>query len=388
MIEWLTQAEFLDNPIRLWLFAAVSGLIGYLLVHSGLRFAAARLRERQARAPIPARAVILALLKATRQWLILPLAVVLAADAMSFTPRVAALLAHASFAFAGLQMALWASGLIHLWLRNVPSEPGRRAINPVLAGMLSWVAQFVIWTVLLLFFLANVGVNVTAFVASLGIGGIAVALALQNVLGDLFASAAIGLDKPFEVGQVIAFGDELGTVTHVGMKTTRIRSLSGEELVISNTHLLKELIHNHSRRTERRIVFGFRVPYGTPRAHIQAIPGRVRRVIELEEQVRFDRGHFAALGEHGPEFEFVYFVLAADYTLYRDIQQRINLGIMELLEEMGAEFAVPARQVSLVAGAAGAAGGGAVLAPPAISPMPATPGALSPPAPLPTSGSS
>ena len=250
------------------------------------------------------------------------------------------------------------TGLITLWLRH--AEPGRLPVNPVLAGMLSWAAQLLVWAVLLLFFLGNVGVNVTAFVASLGIGGVAVALALQNVLGDLFASAAIGLDKPFEVGQFIAFGDELGTVTHVGVKTTRIRSLSGEELVISNTNLLKELIHNHTRRTERRIVFGFRVPYGTPRAQIEAIPGHVRGFIELEEKTRFDRGHFASFGEHGPEFEFVYFVLEPDYTLYRDIQQRVNLRIMALLEELGVEFAVPARRLKLSAEAAEAA---AALAP-------------------------
>ncbi len=198
-----------------------------------------------------------------------------------------------------------------------------------------------------MFFLANVGVNITAFVTSLGIGGVAVALALQNILGDLFSSMAIGLDKPFEVGQFIAFGKVLGTVVHVGVKTTRINSLSGEQLVISNVNLLKELIHNYSRMVERRVVFGFRVPYGTSRERVAQIPGRVRVFIESEPQARFDRGHFANLGEYGPEFEFVYYVLDPGYTLYRDIQERVNLRIMELLEDLEVDFAVPARQVRI-----------------------------------------
>jgi small-conductance mechanosensitive channel len=228
-----------------------------------------------------------------------------------------------------------------------------------------------VWAVLLLFFLSNVGVNVNAFVASLGIGGVAVALALQNILGDLFASAAIGLDKPFEVGQVIAFGQELGTVLHVGVKTTRVRSLSGEELAISNTDLLKQVIHNHSRRSERRIVFGFKVPYGTPRAQVEEIPRRVRSFFEQEEKVRFDRGHFSNFGEHGPEFEFVYIVLDPDYTLYMDIQQRINLRIMELLDELGAEIAIPVRQIRVVS--APGAGTGSANPPAVLAPQGAAP---------------
>lgn len=348
MSNWLTRTELFGNPIQLWLIAAAGALIAYLVVHSTLSFVGAKLRQRQTRAPNRARAVVIALLKATRRWLVFLLALVLAADTLVATPRIGALLQHATFALVGLQIALWANGLITLWLRDAPTDPLTRPINPVLAGMLSWAAQLLVWAVLLLFFLSNVGVNVNAFVASLGIGGVAVALALQSILGDLFASAAIGLDKPFEVGQFIAFGDERGTVVQVGVKSTRIRSLSGEELAIANTDLLKQVIHNHSRRTERRIVFGFRVPYSTTRAQVEEIPRRVRGFCEQEENVRFDRGHFSKFGEHGPEFEFVYFVLDPDYTLYMDIQQRINLRIMGLLEELGAEIAIPARQIRVV----------------------------------------
>jgi small-conductance mechanosensitive channel len=371
MSKWLTQTDLFGNPIQLWLIAAAGALIGYLVVHSTLAFAASKLRERQERSPNRARAVVIALLKATRRWLVFLLALVLAGRTLEATPRLEALLQHMTFALLGLQMALLANGLIALWLRDAPADPLRRSINPVLAGMLSWAAQLLVWAVLLLFFLSNVGVNVNAFVASLGIGGVAVALALQNILGDLFASAAIGLDKPFEVGQVIAFGQELGTVLHVGVKTTRVRSLSGEELAISNTDLLKQVIHNHSRRSERRIVFGFKVPYGTPRAQVEEIPRRVRSFFEQEEKVRFDRGHFSNFGEHGPEFEFVYIVLDPDYTLYMDIQQRINLRIMELLDELGAEIAIPVRQIRVVS--APGAGTGSANPPAVLAPQGAAP---------------
>ncbi len=366
VIEWLNQAELIGNPLRLWLIAAAGALLGYGVVHGTLGFVAGRLRHRQQRAPNAPRATVLALLGATRRWLVLLLAVLLALETLAFAPRITAALGHASVGVIGLQLALWANALIGLWLRH--AEPGQLPINPVLAGMLSWATQLMVWAVLLLFFLGNVGVNITALVASLGVGGVAVALALQNVLGDLFASVAIGLDKPFEVGQFIAFGDHRGTVVHVGVKSTRIRSLGGEELVISNTHLLKELIHNHSRRTERRIAFGFRVPYGTPRTCIEMIPTRVRELIEQEALARFDRGHFTAFGDSGPEFEFVYFVLGAEYALYRDIQQRINLRIMALLEELDVEFAVPARQLRLPADAV------------STWPRPASPGVASRPA--------
>jgi small-conductance mechanosensitive channel len=351
MIDWLNDTRLLGNPIEAWLLAAAAAVAGFLLVHGGARLVAARLRARQARDPRNGRAVLLALLAATRSWLVLALAVLLAASLLDFTPRVDTLLGNAIVIVSGLQVALWANGLIELWQANA-TRPGEARVNPVMATILGWIGQTLVWSTLLMFVLANVGVNVTAFVASLGVGGVAVALAMQQVLSDLFASAAIGLDKPFEVGQFIAFGNDLGTVDYVGIKTTRIRSLSGEQLIISNTNLLNQLIRNYGRMNERRVVFGFRVPYGTPRERIEAIPPRVRTIIESQQQVRFDRGHLAAFGEFGLEFEFVYYVLNSDFTFYRDVQQRINLGIMALLEEHDVAFAVPVREVRLVSDAA------------------------------------
>src|SRR6185312_9375626 len=190
----------------------------------------------------------------TRYWLVLLLALAIACKFLHTSAKASVWLEHLLFALCGLQLALWANALIRHWLLRT-DDAGSKRISPVFLNMLTWAAQILVWSMLLLAFMA--------IVASLGVGGIAVALGLQNILGDLFASVAIGLDKPFEVGDAIAFDNDSGTVVDVGVKTTRIASTSGEQLVISNADLLKKLIHNNSRMSQRRVVFGFRVPYAT-----------------------------------------------------------------------------------------------------------------------------
>ena len=351
MSNWLKHTLFAGNPLWSWVFVLGGALLGFLVVAGLLRLLVARARRRHAATGRPVLALLLALLTATRYWLILLLALVIGLQFLELGAKAGARLEHVLFALCGLQLALWASALIRYWLHRTDAK-GNAGINPVFLNMLTWAAQILIWSMLLLAFMANVGINITAFVASLGVGGIAVALALQNILGDLFASVAIGLDKPFEVGNFIAFGDDLGTVVHVGVKTTRVASLSGEQLVISNAELLKLLIHNYSRMSQRRVVFGFRVPYGTRSDQVQTIVAQTSAFIQSEAQTRFDRGHMLKFGEYGYDFEFVYYVLSPDYTLYCDIQQRVNLKIMAQLEAMQVPFAIPARNVFPHAGAA------------------------------------
>jgi len=185
------------------------------------------------------------------------------------------------------------------------------------------------------------GVDITALIAGLGIGGIAVALALQNVLGDLFASLSIVLDKPFVIGDFIIVDDLLGTVEHIGLKTTRVRSLFGEQLVFSNSDLLNSRIRNYKRMHERRIVFSLGVTYQTPYEKLAAIPDIIREIIELQEQVRFDRAHFKEYGDFALEFEIVYYMLVPDYNAYMDTQQAINLALYERFEKEGISFAYP-----------------------------------------------
>jgi small-conductance mechanosensitive channel len=198
-----------------------------------------------------------------------------------------------------------------------------------------------VWSVVLLLVLDNMGINITALVAGLGVGGIAVALAVQSILGDLFASLSIVLDKPFVVGDFLIIDDYMGSVEHVGLKTTRLRSLTGEQLVLSNTDLLSSRIRNYGRMQERRALFTLGVTYQTPRDKLRQIPEIIREAIEASEKTRFDRSHFKSYGAYSLDFETVYYVLEPDYALYMDIQQAVNLAIHERFEAEGIEFAFP-----------------------------------------------
>jgi small-conductance mechanosensitive channel len=356
MEHWLYHTTWFGNSTFAWLVAAGGALLGYIVAHTAAAIIAAHLRKLAARTHRRGLAIAADVAQATRGWLLFLIAIAIALDFLQFgaTTTEGSAARHwtiadglhlLTYALIGIQVAFWVSALVVSWLRRSANRDGGEPANPVMLGVLTWVVQFVIWVTLVLALLAEGGVQISAFVASLGVGGVAVALALQNVLGDLFASISIGLDKPFEVGEFIAFGTDLGTVTKVGVKTTRIASLSGEELAISNSNLLKNLIHNYTRMQERRVVFGFRVPYGTSRHDLQAIVDGARAAITNQEQTRLDRGHFRAFGDSGFEFEFVYYVLDPGYTLYCDIQQRINFDIMAVLEGLGVDFAVPARRL-------------------------------------------
>lgn len=255
-------------------------------------------------------------------------------------------LSHLWFLTLMLQVALWANRAITLGLgRYFKRHAGDGGAASASATLLSWALRTMLWAVAILSVLANVGVNITAFIASLGIGGVAVALAVQNILGDLFASLSIAVDKPFEVGDFIGVGTFAGSVEYVGLKTTRIRSLSGEQLVMSNADLLKQPVKNFRRMTTRRIVFTFGVTYDTTPEQVEAIPGIVRSIIESRDKVRFDRAHFKEFGADALNFEAVYIVLEADYNLYMDLQQDINLGLMRELSAMGVRFAFPTRTI-------------------------------------------
>jgi small-conductance mechanosensitive channel len=217
-------------------------------------------------------------------------------------------------------------------------------------GIISFLASVLIWSLVLLLTLDNLGVNITALVAGLGIGGVAVALALQNVLGDLFASLSIALDRPFVIGDFLAVDTFLGSVEYIGIKTTRLRSLDGEQIILSNSDLLKSRVRNYGRMAERRVQFALAVAYGTPLDMIEQIPRWIREFVEREKDTRFDRSHFLKHGASALEFETVYFVTSADYNRYMDIQQSINLRIHRRFAEHGIDFAVPTQRLVLSRG--------------------------------------
>ena len=215
-----------------------------------------------------------------------------------------------------------------------------------LAGLMLLI-NLMIWMVGLLFLFSNLGFDVSAVIAGMGIGGIAIALAAQNILGDLFNYFVIIFDRPFEIGDFLIIDDKLGNVEHIGIKTTRIRSLSGEQLVFSNGDLTTSRIRNYKRMFRRRIVFNVGVTYQTPLDKLKQIPEIIKSIVESLEDVTFDRSHFASFDDSSLRFETVYFVEVADFNIYMDRQQEINFRIYSEFEALGVEIAYPTRTLFL-----------------------------------------
>jgi small-conductance mechanosensitive channel len=254
-----------------------------------------------------------------------------------------------------LQLALWGDTGLRGWrsqLLAMPGDGARKASSTIVFFML----RLVVWTVAFLMMLDNFGFNITTLVASLGVGGIAVALATQNILGDLFASLSIMLDKPFEVGDFIIVGDALGEVEYIGLKTTRLRGLGGEQIVFSNGELLRSRIHNHKRMQSRRVAFILRVAYGTGEERVTAIPGIVRAIVAARSDVDFERAHFFRYGDWSLDFEVVYHFRSPDYILHMDAQQEILLQVYRAFQREQIQFAHPLSVVR-VADASDPAGG-------------------------------
>jgi small-conductance mechanosensitive channel len=203
------------------------------------------------------------------------------------------------------------------------------------------------WVVGVLFVLSNIGINITSLVAGLGIGGIAVALAVQSILGDLFSYFAIAFDRPFIKGDLIVVGEHTGIIEKVGIKTTRIRALQGEEIIMSNSELTSSRIQNFKNMEERRIIFSFGVLCETPLGQLEKIPQLVRDIITPIEMARFERAHLSTLGDSAYIYEVAYLVQSADYSHYMDTHQMVLFGILKVFAEEQIEFAYPTSTVHL-----------------------------------------
>ena len=214
-------------------------------------------------------------------------------------------------------------------------------------GIIGFIARVTIWAFVLLLTLDNLGIEIKPLLAGLGIGGIAVALAVQNVLGDLLASLSITLDRPFVVGDALGVDTFNGTVEYIGVKSTRLRSLDGEQIIMPNSNLLSSRLRNFTRMTERRVVYPVSVTQETTREQLQKIPGLIRSLIEEHKDVRFDRSHFSRIGPASFDFEAVYIVLTSNYGRHMDILQTINLKLIEAFERDGIRFAYPTQRLWL-----------------------------------------
>jgi small-conductance mechanosensitive channel len=343
--EWRTWPVF-SNSATAWLIAAgitSVALTTLLLLRPVVRRYAERLRttERNEFFEIP-----MAVLSRTTLPFLLIVSLYLGLRSLVLGESVRVILNSIITIALFWQAGVWAGAAVRAWVnrrKQHSSTEDRAALSSL--GIISFIASMLIWTLVLLLTLDNLGVNITALVAGLGIGGVAVALALQNVLGDLFASLSIALDRPFVVGDFLAVDTFLGSVEYIGIKTTRLRSLDGEQIILSNSDILKSRVRNYGRMVERRVQFATRTSYTTPVEHIERIPQLIREAIESQKQTRFDRSHFLRHGDSSLEFETVYFVLSADYNQFMDIQQAINLRIHRQFAELGVDFAIPVQKL-------------------------------------------
>ena len=219
--------------------------------------------------------------------------------------------------------------------------------DPSVLDLLNKTIKWILWVGAVIIVLQSLGYNISALVAGLGIGGVAIAFALQNILGDIFASFSIYLDRPFQTGDFIIIGNDSGIVKKIGIKSTRIQTLQGEELVISNKELTETRVHNYKKMKKRRVVFSFDITYGTPNQKVKKIPKIVKDILDNIELAELNRVHFKSFGNSGLVFEIVYLLNSSDHTKYMDVQQEINLAIKERFEKEGISFAYPTQTIFL-----------------------------------------
>ncbi len=329
------------NPILAWSAVAALALGLSALLKLSSRLLSSRLRRR-ATQTISIWSVSADLIDGLRSWVLflcLFYGLSKSLDSGDKLQRIAHFLAVAALIY---QIGLWGLYIIRSWRESILDKRLEKEPSSAAAlGLLMTVAQIAFITFIVLLGLSNLGVNITALLAGLGVGGIAVALAAQNVLGDLLASLSIVLDKPFVVGDFIVAGDDLGTIERIGIKTTRIRALSGEELILSNKDLLESRIKNYKRMWRRRVVQNFRVSRATQPEVLERIPGWVQEIIESDKILRFDRCHVMAFGPSSLDFEFVFYVESPEYNVYMDAQQTVLLRILRKFKSEYVSFAFP-----------------------------------------------
>lgn len=341
-LDWLDK-QLLGEPARDWIMALAIVLAVLLALALIKRIVVSRVSRLASRTETRVDDFFVEMVRRTR-WLLVLFPVLFLASVSLNVPRLQGYLRTAAILAFLLQLALWALVAINFWMeshRKRRTEADAASVTMIRA--FGFMGKVVLWSVILLLALDNLGVDVTALIAGLGVGGVAVALALQNILGDLLASLSIVLDKPFVIGDTIQVDNFQGTVESIGIRSTHLRSVTGEQLVFSNGDLVRSRIRNHKRMGERRVSHAFDVVYQTPAEKVARIPEIVRRLVDAREQLRFDHTHLVGLGDSGLRFEAVWFVLSPDNNLHLDLQQAVLLDLLRRFEAEGIELAYPTR---------------------------------------------
>jgi len=334
--------KFLENEILDWAIAiliAISVLVILKIVKSLI---VNRLRALAIKTETDIDDLIVDLLGRTHFILFLLISVYFGSKTLSLPDSVDNLIRSLAIIAFLMQIAIWGSAVITYCITRYAREKMKvDAASATTISAFGFIGKWVLWSIIILLSLDNLGFDINALIAGLGIGGIAIALAAQSIIGDLFASISIVLDKPFVVGDFIIVDELMGTVENIGLKTTRVRSLFGEQIVFSNNDLLSSRVRNYKRMMSRRIIFSLGVIYQIPYEKLAAIPSMIKEIIESNDNVRFDRAHFKEYGDFSLNFEIVYYMLVPEYNMYMDTQESINLAIFKKFEKEGIEFAYP-----------------------------------------------
>ena len=341
----------LDITLPNALFALALAVASFAAIHGVLALGRRRLDKLgDETAHRPVAEVLRATLARTSNLVVLATSILIGLSALDLPAPWNQRVSHLWFLTLGLQLAIYLHSAIKVTARRyfrTHDQAGGDNQVTIAHTLIIWALQTGVWVIFALALLANLGINITTFVASLGIGGIAIALAVQNVLGDLFASLSIALDKPFEVGDFISTSNTSGTVEKVGLKTTRLRASSGEQIIVSNAELLKSTVSNFKRMVTRRIVYNLRAHPDTPAALAAKVPTAVAEFIGRRDKVRFDRAHLAKYTQDYIEWEIVYTILDSDYDLYMNTQQAVILASMQMFVDLGISTAPRAQQLLL-----------------------------------------
>ncbi|MBK5189535.1 MAG: mechanosensitive ion channel family protein [Gemmatimonadaceae bacterium] len=341
--------ELRSNTLTAWITAVITVAAVFSAFYAFKTF----IRRRQKRSVVPPshlQALIRNLGKRTRWYFILVVALWAGSLALTLNPHHEHIWHLVVMIVVLIQAGIWAGGLVLFWSERIAEHRAADAGTRMTINVVAIAARVMLWLIVLLVILDNLGINITALVTGLGIGGIAIALAVQNILGDLFAALSIVLDKPFVVGDAISVGDAAGAVEHIGLKSTRLRSDSGELIIISNGDLLKSRIRNFRGQEKRLVVLKLGIAYGTPAEKLARVPEIIRAAAEKEQGVKFDRSNFTTFGIVALVTESVYSVYKLSYAEYMNAQQRINL---EIYRQLSAESIEIAHQPPVVSAAPG-----------------------------------
>lgn len=347
----LLDLVILDNSVRTWLVALLVAVGTAVTIQLAKRILLRRFQSLSQKTENNLDDVAILVVEKINNAIVVLLSLYAGLLALTISETIMEWIGAAAFTLLLIQVGIWGDALVQFWLTNEKQEALEEFENAervTTINAVGFVVRLVLYSILLLLVLDNIpGVEITALITGLGIGGVAVALAVQNILGDLFASLSISLDKPFVIGDFIVVGDYKGTVQKIGLKTTRVRSIHGEKLIFANSDLLNSRIQNYQDMQERRVPFQIGITYDTPPEKVRQIPQMATEIIESLEQTRFDRAHFFRFGNFSLDFEIVYYVLSPDYNVYMDIQQQINLALLEQFSEAGIEFAFPTQTLHL-----------------------------------------